>query len=356
MGNNKVKKVLVTLLGLILVFFVSIAGGFLGAKLANDNGSGETKIIKTSATDKATTDISTIAASASETVVEISTSSITTGSYMRQYVSEGAGSGVILTEDGYIITNNHVVEGATSIKVTTKDGSEYEATIVGTDSNNDVAVLKIDAKDLTVAAVGDSDELEVGETVIAIGNPLGSLGGTVTEGIISATSRTITIDNVDMTLLQTSAAINPGNSGGGLFNTNGELIGVVNAKSSGEDIEGLGFAIPVNTAIKIAEQIIDQGFSEGNYTLGVQMVEATSRALAKQYGFDEAGIYIYEVQSGSDAQEAGLKAGDRLLTINGVEIDSFETARSQIKSVSKGDTLTIVVERDDKEKTFNIEI
>lgn len=356
MGKNKVKNIVGKLLSMILVFCIGIAGGFVGSKLAGTTSNGESKIIKTSATDKATSDIATIAASASETVVEISTSSITTGSYMRQYVSEGAGSGVILTEDGYIITNNHVVEGTSSIKVTTKDGTEYDATIVGTDSNNDVAVLKIEASGLSVAAVGDSDKLEVGETVIAIGNPLGSLGGTVTEGIISATSRTITIDNVDMTLLQTSAAINPGNSGGGLFNTNGELIGVVNAKSSGEDIEGLGFAIPVNTAIKIAEQIIDQGFSEGNYTLGVQMVEATSRALAKQYGYDEAGIYIYEVQSGSDAQKAGLKSGDRLISINGVEIDSFETARTQIKSMTKGDTLTIVVERDDKEKTFNIEI
>ena len=357
MRNLSIKKILSKLISAVLVFCISIAGGYLGASyVIKENSGGSSQIIKTSATDKATNDIATIAASTSDTVVEISTSMVQMGSWMQQYVSEGAGSGVILTTDGYIVTNNHVVNGAKGIKVTLKDGSEYDATLVGADANNDIAVIKIDAKNLTVAAIGDSDKLVVGETVVAIGNPLGSLGGTVTSGIISATSRTITIENVDMTLLQTNAAINPGNSGGGLFNTNGELIGVVNAKSSGEDIEGLGFAIPVNTAIDIAQQIIDNGFSEGNYTLGIQMLEASSRMIAKQYGYDEAGIYIYEVIRGGNAEKAGLKTGDRLITINGKEIDSFETAKAIIKSMKKGKTLKIVVDRNDKEITFNIEI
>lgn len=356
--RDTAKNIFAKLLSLIVVFCVGVLGGYAGALLVTKDMTfgGSSEIIKTSATDKATTDIVTIAKSASECVVEISTSMVATGSWMQQYVSEGAGSGVILTENGYVVTNHHVIDGATSIKVTLKNGDEYEATLVGSDANNDIAVVKIDANDLTVAAIGDSDLLVVGETVVAIGNPLGSLGGTVTSGIISATSRTITIDNIDMTLLQTNAAINPGNSGGGLFNSNGELIGVVNAKSSGEDVEGLGFAIPSNTAIDIAQQIIDNGFSEGNYTLGVQMVEATSRMMAQRYGYDEAGIYIYEVVQGSDAQKAGLKAGDRLITINGKEIDSFETARSIIKAMKKGKTLTIVVDRKNKEITFNIEI
>lgn len=347
-----------SLLSLLLVFCLGVAGGLVGAKIFySEQGVFDgSQIIKTSAIDKATSDVVTIAKAASDCVVEISTSSKMFGSFMQQYVSEGAGSGVIITADGYVITNHHVVNGADTIKVTTKDGTAYDATLVGSDAANDIAVLKVKAKDLTVAAIGDSDKLEVGETVVAIGNPLGSLGGTVTEGIISATSRTITIDNVDMNLLQTSAAINPGNSGGGLFNTRGELIGVVNAKSSGEDIEGLGFAIPINTAIDIAQQIMDYGFSEGNYTLGVQMVEITSKSMALRYGYDDLGVYIYEVVRGSDAEKAGLKAGDRLLQINKIKVNNFEDARKEIKSMRKGKTLKIIVERDDKEITFNIEI
>lgn len=357
LANPKMKKVLTIAVAAILFFALGIGGGYLGASIANEQGSGSSpRIIKTSATTKATSDVSKIAESASDTIVEISTSSVSRGSFMQQYVSEGAGSGVILTSDGYIITNNHVVSGATTIKVTTKDGTEYDAKLIGTDSGNDVAVLKIEASGLTVAAVGDSDNLDVGETVVAIGNPLGSLGGTVTEGIISATSRTITIDNVDMTLLQTSAAINPGNSGGGLFNTNGELIGVVNAKSSGEDIEGLGFAIPVNKAIEVANQIMENGFSDGNYTLGIRMIEVDNISQAKQYGYSETGIYIYEVVSGSDAESAGLKANDKLVSINKKKIAAYTDASEIIKGAKKGDVLQIVVERDGSQKTIEVKV
>lgn len=356
-NNPKTKKIATLVIMAVVMLTLGIGGGYVGATIANKQGSGSSpQIIKTSATDKATTDISTIAEAASESVVEISTSSVSRGSFMQQYVSEGAGSGVILTADGYIITNYHVIDGASSIKVRTKDGTEYDASVVGSDSANDVAVLKIDAKNLTVAAIGDSDNLKVGESVVAIGNPLGSLGGTVTEGIISATSRTITIDDVDMTLLQTSAAINPGNSGGGLFNTNGELIGVVNAKSSGEDVEGLGFAIPINKAIDVANQIMENGFSTGNYTLGIRMVEADSESIAKQYGYDKTGIYVYEVVSGSDAEKMGLKAGDRLISVNGTKIKSYTDATTIIKALEKGDTLKITIERDGKEKSLSLEI
>lgn len=356
-SNSKMKKILTVAVAAVLFFALGIGGGYIGASIANEQGSGSSpRIIKTSATSKATTDVSKIAEAASETIVEISTSSVSRGSFMQQYVSEGAGSGVILTSDGYIITNNHVVNGANTIKVTTKDGTDYDAKLIGTDSENDVAVLKIEASGLTVAAVGDSDNLDVGETVVAIGNPLGSLGGTVTEGIISATSRTITIDNVDMTLLQTSAAINPGNSGGGLFNTNGELIGVVNAKSSGEDIEGLGFAIPVNKAIEVANQIMENGFSDGNYTLGIRMIEVENDTQAKQYGYSETGIYIYEVISGSDAESAGLKANDKLVSINKKKISAYTDASEIIKTATKGDVLEIVIEREGNQKTIEIKV
>ena len=167
------------------------------------------------------------------------------------YVQSGAGSGVIISQDGYIVTCAHVVSGANNITVQLADGTEYTATVVGQDSTSDVAVLKIEATGLTPAVIGDSDSLAVGETTIAVGNPLGTLSNTVTNGIVSALNREVTVQGNDMNLIQTSASISPGNSGGGLFNANGELIGIVNAKSSSSDAEGLGFAIPINTAMEM---------------------------------------------------------------------------------------------------------
>ena len=190
--------------------------------------------------------IPTVAARTQNSVVEIRTESVTNSLFLRQFVTEGAGSGVIISEDGYIVTNNHVIQDARSITVALHDGTTYQAQLVATDSKMDIGVIKIDASGLTPAILGDSDSLSVGEPVVAVGNPLGQLGGTVTNGIVSALDREIILNNERRNLLQTNAAINPGNSGGGLFNANGELVGIVVAKSSGEDVEGLGFAIPVN--------------------------------------------------------------------------------------------------------------
>ena len=178
--------------------------------------------------------VSEIVEKSADSVVEIVTESVATDSWMMQYITEGAGSGVIIDSDGYIMTNNHVISGARKITVTLRNGDEYEAKLVGTDSTNDVAVIKInpDGKELTAATYGNSDQLVVGEMAVAIGNPLGQLGGTVSTGIVSALNRDITIDGQEMNLLQTDASINPGNSGGGLFNQYGQLIGLVVAKSS----------------------------------------------------------------------------------------------------------------------------
>ncbi len=213
-----------------------------------------------------------VADSASNSVVEIVTEAVTKSQFMQDMVTEGAGSGVIVTTDGYIVTNNHVIEGASKITVTTKDGTSYEGTLVGTDSESDVALVKINATNLQPAVMGDSDALAVGQDAIAIGNPLGELGGTVTEGIISALDREITLDGETMNLLQTSAAINPGNSGGGLFNSDGELIGIVVAKSSGADVEGLGFAIPINDVKSVVESLQTDGYVKGRASLGVTLV------------------------------------------------------------------------------------
>lgn len=260
--KQKNKRIIKRVIALGVVFVFALTGGIVGTVVANYALLGSTttdlQVTKTSAATKDTSTMSDIAKAASKSVVEIKTETVTSDRFFGNYVSNGAGSGVIIGTNGYIVTNYHVISGARTIYVTLADGKEYEATYLGGDSKNDIAVLKIDETGLTAATVGDSDMLVVGESVLAIGNPLGELGGTVTDGIISSTSREITVDGTTMELLQTSAAINPGNSGGGLFNMKGELIGIVNAKSSGSDIEGLGFAIPVNTAIEIAQEIVDE--------------------------------------------------------------------------------------------------
>ena len=267
-----------------------------------------------------------------------------------QYVSSGAGSGVIIAQEGqigYIVTNNHVIEGATSIIVRLKDGTELSANLVGTDSMTDLAVLTVSTeKKLTVAVLGDSDSLVVGQEVIAIGNPLGELGGTVTNGIVSALEREVKIDGENMTLLQTNAAVNPGNSGGGLFNMRGELIGVVNAKSSGDDVEGLGFAIPVNTVHEIITELIEHGYVRGRPALGITV------SIARQQYFMQVVSYIYVTDPGTTA----LQVNDILYAIEGSEITSSEDIASAISGKSVGDKVEIVVLRNNKEVTVEVEL
>ncbi len=281
-----------------------------------------------------------------DTVVEITTSQVTTGSWMQQYVTEGAGSGVVITSTGIIITNNHVIEGADTIQVTMRDGSEYAATLIATDEMYDIAVIKIEATGLKAATFGDSDDLKVGQTAVAIGNPLGSLGGTVTEGIISATGRQIYVEGIPMTLLQTTAAINPGNSGGGLFNLAGELIGVVNAKMSEEGIEGLGFAIPSNTALAAATDLLTQGYVTGRPDVGFTVMEITDMKTALQYGVLYSGVYV--MQLGANAPES-VKTLDCIVSVNGQSVADADDFKSALYSSSVGDTLTVTFLR--KEQT-----
>ena len=277
--------------------------------------------------------------------MEIVIKSTADSGYRGQTILTGAGSGVILTQNGRIITNNHVVEDADSITVRLRNGEEYEAELLGADSKSDIAVIKINADDLTPAVIGDSSLLRVGELAVAIGNPLGELGGTVTDGIISALDRQITIDGQNMTLLQTNAAINPGNSGGGLFNGRGELIGIVNAKSSGTDIEGLGFAIPINKAVEIYSDLADYGYVRGRADAGMSMLEISDTATAYMYRVSQLGVYVYEVENGSSAQNAGLKSGDYVLTAGGKEISTLADFNSVIDSHSIGDQIEISILR-----------
>lgn len=297
-----------------------------------------------------------IAAAAKDSIVEITTEAVQTGSFMMQYVSEGAGSGVIITTDGYIATNYHVIDGATKVSVRTTDGTSYEAKIIGGDEKTDLAVIKIEAKELTAAVMGNFDDCKVGDTVVAIGNPLGQLGGTVTDGIISALDREITIDNNIMTLIQTNTAINPGNSGGGLFNTSGQLIGVVNAKSSGSDVEGLGFAIPIDLAKTVITDLIEHGYVTGRIETGIEVIEITDFQTAMYYRVSEPGVYIYSVENGSKAEKAGLRSGDRIISIDGLELTSEEDYNGIIDKHKVGDILEFKVSRSGKEQTVSLEL
>jgi len=245
---------------------------------------------------------------------------------MPEFRRKGAGSGIIVSENGYILTNSHVVSGASEIKVILYDGTEYDATLVGQDQVNDVAVIKVDASDLVPALIGDSSLLEVGELAVAIGNPLGEVNGSVTAGIISALARSITIDGKPIELLQTDAAINPGNSGGALLNPFGEVIGLVTAKTSSVSVEGIGYAIPINNVKEQVEEIINTGGVRSNAYQGPMLgvtIRDVNAELSKQYGVPE-GVYVVDVEPFSAAEQAGVRRGDFILSLAGEEIKTSD--------------------------------
>ena len=282
-----------------------------------------------------------VAAIVRQSVIEIKTETVRTGTWTGTYVSEGAGSGVIISEDGYIITNNHVISGASSITVRLVDGREYPASLIATDPRTDIAVIKISASNLPAAVFGDSSTLVIGESALAVGNPLGELGGTVTGGIISALDREMIVEGESMTLLQMDAAVNPGNSGGGLFNMRAELIGIVNAKSGGLNIEGLGFAIPSNIAKEVANDLIMHGYVRGRVDTGLELVDIQSAQTARWYRVNQTGLYII---SSVDEQ---LRNGDRITAVDGKPITDLYDYNEAIKGLEVGDTVTITVARGD---------
>lgn len=286
--------------------------------------------------------VAAVAEIAAPSVVEIRTEATVSSQWYGQYVTQGAGSGVVITADGYIVTNNHVIAGATNINVTLSNGTKYTATLRGTDPTNDVAVIKIDATDLTPAILGSSASLVVGESAIAIGNPLGELGGTVTDGIISALERQVTVEGEKMTLLQTNAAVSPGNSGGGLFNSKGELIGIVNSKSIGSGAEGLGFAIPIDTAKPIIEELIKNGKVTGRPSIGISVKEITTDYDRYRYNVSEYGIYIDSFTNGE------FQRGDRIIAVEGNSVSTLSDVRSVLSGFKVGDRITVTVKRNNK--------
>ena len=363
---------------LVLAAAMGFAGGFVGAKYG---GSG--KVVIQQAAPSAASDSSTGSSGADSTITAASSSgsSLTTEQvadmvspsvvvitteqvvysqwswYGQSQVESGAGSGVIISSDGYILTCAHVVDGASTITVTIDD-KDYTATLVGEDTTSDVAVIKIDATGLTPATVGDSDSLKVGQSVMAVGNPLGELGGTITGGMISALNRSVTIQGTSstntMSLIQMDASVSPGNSGGGLFNMNGELIGIVNAKSSSSDAEGLGFAIPINDAIEVAQQLLENGYVTGRPYLGITYLGVEDAQTAAQLGVNAYGVYVVEVVKGGPAERAGLQSGDRIVSIDGTEIASKDDLGTLMQKHAAGDTLNITIARNGQMQTVSV--
>ena len=299
--------------------------------------------------------VTEIASKVGPSVVEVTTEAVTTNAFFGQYVQSGAGSGVIISEDGYIVTNNHVIEGAEKITVRLKNGNTYDAQLIGRDEETDIAIIKIEAtEDLTVATLGDSSSLKVGETAIAIGNPLGQLGGTVTTGIISALDREIILNGEQMNLLQTNAAINPGNSGGGLFDSEGNLIGIVVAKSSGSDVEGLGFAIPIDDVKTVINELIDYGYVVGRTELGVTLVDIDTQQSAMMYRVNQLGTYILQVNEGSAAEKAGLQVGDRVISFGDTQVTSSSDISNALDSYQAGDQVKMTVQRGEETLGFTV--
>lgn len=352
----------------ILSIALFVAIGFAVGNIYSTVNKEEVKAnapITTNSTSSTTTlsvaDISDLTANS---VVEITTSVEGKSYFYGNYTATGNGSGVIISKDGYIVTNNHVINGASKVEVTLKDGNSYEATVIGSDSRTDVAILKINADNLKAANLGDSSKLRVGELAVVIGNPLGKLGGTVTDGIISALEREITLDGTTMNLIQTNAAVNPGNSGGGLFNDKGELVGIVVAKSSGLDVEGLGFAIPINDVKNVINDIIDLGYVSNRPFLGVAFASNTSN-YESGYGFIfgygmqsqmRYGAKVSQVVEGSGAERAGIKVGDHIISIDDEAVSSGTDVTQIVGEHKVGDKIKIGIIRDNKTMTLTAEL
>ena len=351
---------------IIVVFLVALLGAGIGTygvmsvcgyqKTSNTNSDNSIVINEVQYSNKKETSYTDAIDKAYNTVVEVVTKvqSSTSGYYYFNYggtessYSESKGSGVIISADGYIVTNEHVIDGAAgddAVAVTLYNGNEYQATIVGYDTRTDLAVLKIDETDLPYSSFADSDQLKMGEDVIAIGNPLGA-GITCSNGIISALGKEIYINNVYMEVIQTNAAVNAGNSGGGLFDINGNIVGIVNAKKSSTStsetsVEGLGYAIPSNTVVKIVQELIENGYVKDRAALGIKVYTGNSY-------YTTSGVVISEVIEGGSADKAGLQANDVITAIDDNEVKSYADLSKYLDSKAIGDVVKVTVSRNSK--------
>lgn len=296
-----------------------------------------------------------IAAKVGPSVVGIQNVSYTTNIFQQQASATSTGSGVIVNENGYIVTNYHVVENAKELNVILNSGKEYPATLVGYDERSDLAVVKIEETNLTYATFGDSSQLMVGERAIAIGNPLGTeLMGTVTQGIISAVNRTVQVEDKTLTLLQTDAAINSGNSGGALINAYGEVIGINTVKMYATGVEGIGFAIPSNEVKTVLDDIINYGYVRGRLVVGVTGTNITER-MSEYYDLP-VGFYVSEVREGYGAYLAGVELGDVIIKCDGKVVETIDDINEIRDSHSVGDMMEIVVSRNGKNVSLKVKL
>ena len=369
--SGAVGKVFLTL-GLCLL---SLLSGFTGAWLQQQLNPQQNQAVIYEAPTVASTpsndssgsgqaySLADVVAKCKPSVVEITVDKVTANSIFGTTIRQGAGSGVILSSDGYIVTNNHVVSNTSTVNVILTDQTSYTARIVGLDEENDIAVIKIDATGLTPAVFGDSSIIREGDSVFAIGNPLGTLGGSTTEGIISGLDRQINVEGQLMTLMQTSAAVNHGNSGGGLFNSRGELIGIVNSKSEGTDVEGLGFAIPSNVVKEITTKMIDDWDptqTKGNTAgpvMGITIVTVPDLQTAQSYNVSRLGVYIVGVSEGFGAAKAGVEVGDYIVSIEDIAVGTSQEITDILSQYKVGDTIKMQVIRGENQMLeFEIEL
>ncbi|MBO4913895.1 MAG: trypsin-like peptidase domain-containing protein [Oscillospiraceae bacterium] len=353
-------------LGLVALMLVcALIGGLVGAGASRVTGAKADSATRGGSTsievsDREGVDVQTVAVNGTKkltlpelykaninSVVSINTT-ITTNVFNQTVQSASAGSGFIITSDGYIVTNYHVIDSANDVKVTLYDGKEYEAKVIGGDSDYDIAVLKIEATGLQAVTLGNSATLQIGDDIAAIGNPLGELTFSMSEGIVSCVDREINLDGTPFNMIQVTAAINPGNSGGPLFNTYGEVVGIVSAKYTAYAntvAEGLGFAIPINDVIAMVEDIMENGRVTNRPYFGITVENVTARR-AQQNGYSvDAGVRVSSVETGGAADKAGIKAGDIIVKLGDRDVTSITDLNAAKKTYKAGDTATVTVNR-----------
>ena len=355
--QNK-KKVHMILAAVMTASVITFGGCSAGT--AADNNSSAASVAQQTADNEANlsdarnTPVVRAAKLVGPTVVGITNKAVAHDWFNNPVETEGVGSGVIFRKDGYIVTNNHVISGAKELIVSLPDGRSLKGKLIGADEMTDLAVVKVDAKDLPAASFGDSDKIVVGEPAIAIGNPMGlEFKGSVTSGVISALNRTLDISDKRVKLLQTDAAINPGNSGGALVIADGAVIGINSAKVAANGVEGMGFAIPINTVQNIINEIMDKGYVARPY-LGVSVFDPET---AGRYGYQlniDKGVYIFQLTLNGPCGKAGLQRGDIILKIDDEETNSVSDLRGKIAEKKVGDTVKVTFDRNGKEQSADV--
>ena len=343
-----------TTMALTIKFAGKSSGNYINLTQQSVSGSGSAVLTGTVEVQGQVLDVTQIAEVVGPSVVGIVVNQTYTTWNGATYKQESeSGSGIIISNDGYIITNSHVIEDASAIDVVLNTGEKYKAEVLGKDSKTDLAVVKINAKNLHSAVLGKSADLKVGELAVAIGNPLGlEFQGSVTAGVISALNRTIEVDGRQYTLIQTDAAINPGNSGGPLVNKYGQVVGINTVKISSSTAEGMGFAIPVDVAVPIIEELISKGYVSGRPQIGVG-IRDISESMSRYYNLP-VGIYVVSVSPGSGAEGANIKVGDVIIKADGMTVTTSEELNDVRDTHKVGEKIKLTVVRDGKTMDINV--